>query len=115
MSVISEICIAERATVDPADPWTLKRVKLLGKVSRNKRTFPVRIQEAAKALFNGKKIYVDHGDLDGKRKLDRHRAYSERIGIVVSGTVSCSNPTSPSATSRPVSGSTACAHAKPGT
>jgi hypothetical protein len=87
MSVISEICIAERATVDPADPWTLKRVKLLGKTSGNKRTYPRAIQEAAKPLFNNKKIYVDHGDLDGRHPINRKRSYAERLGIVVNGTV----------------------------
>lgn len=87
MSVISEICIAERATVDPADPWTLKRVKLLGKASRNKRSYPRPIQESALPLFNGKKIYVDHGDLDGRSPINRKRSYAERVGIVVSGTV----------------------------
>jgi hypothetical protein len=87
MSVISEVCIAERATVDPADPWTLKGVKLLGKNSINHRTYPRPVQEAAIPLFEGKKIYVDHGDLDGKRPINRKRGYGERLGIIKKGTV----------------------------
>ncbi len=87
MSVISEICVGERATVDAADPWTLIGVKLLGRKSRNKREYPQQVQEAAHPQFENAKIYADHGDLDGKKPLIRKRAYAERLGIVKAGTI----------------------------